>query len=382
MRVLHVHSGNLYGGVETLMVTLARNRNLCPPMEPHFALCFESRLKEELTATEVPVHSLGKVRVSRPPSVMRARSALRELLGRESFDVAVCHSAWSQAIFGPVIRAADLRLVFWLHGAANGRHWLERWARKCRPDFVICNSLFTESTLSNLYPGVPSEVLYCPVELTATNHSEAEREEVRAELQTPADSTVIIQVSRIEPGKGHKLHLEALGLLRDLSGWVCWQAGGGQRPRELKYQEELKALADELGIADRVRFIGERSDVGSLLRAADIYCQPNTSAEGFGIVFIEALAEGLPVVTTAIGGAIEIVDECCGVCVPPDEPKILADSLRLLIEDSILRMELGNAGPARARTLCDPATQIQKLHQLLAATYDHAEEAHKSVSAA
>lgn len=347
------------------MVTLARNRSLCPSMEPHFALCFDGRLRDELMASEVPIHSLGAARVSRPLTVLRARRALSALLERERFDVAICHSSWTQAIFGPVIREDDLRLVFWLHGAANGTHWLERWARRHRPDFVICNSRYTESTPSNLYPGVPSEVLYYPVELVSTNCSEADREEVRAEFNTPAKATVIIQASRMEPWKGHKLHLEALSLLRDVSGWVCWQVGGGQRPGEVKYVEELKALAARLGIADRVRFIGERTDVARLMASADIYCQPNTGAEPFGIAFVEALSAALPVVTTAMGGAKEIVNDSCGILVPPEDSTGLARSLRQLIRSPALRSQLGVSGPARAQHLCDTATQMHRLSELL-----------------
>ena len=66
-----------------------------------------------------------------------------------------------------------------------------------------------------------------------------------------------------------------------------------------------------------MRWLGQRRDVPELLAAADIYCQPNVGAEPFGIVFVEALYTGLPVVTTALGGALEIIDASCGVLVPP-----------------------------------------------------------------
>src|SRR3989442_260169 len=69
MRVLHIYSGNLYGGVETLLLTLARYYHLCPAMEPHFALCFEGRLSEELAAVGARIHLLGNVRVRWPLSV-------------------------------------------------------------------------------------------------------------------------------------------------------------------------------------------------------------------------------------------------------------------------------------------------------------------------
>ena len=99
MRVLHVSSGNLYGGVETLLATLARLRNLCTDMEPHFALAFEGRLSKELHSYKVPVYQLGSVRVSRPWSVWSARKRLRKLLASQQFDVVVCHMPWS--LFDP-----------------------------------------------------------------------------------------------------------------------------------------------------------------------------------------------------------------------------------------------------------------------------------------
>jgi glycosyltransferase involved in cell wall biosynthesis len=366
MRVLYVHSGNLYGGVETLLVTLARCRDLCPGMEPHFALCFEGRLSEELAVANVPVHLLGNVRVSRPLTVWRSRRVLTDLLGCKRFDVVVCHATWSQAIFGPVARSAGLPLVFWLHDGTNGRHWLERWARLTPPDLALSNSRFTAGTLANIYPRVRSELIYCPVASPNGGHSRADRALVLAELNTPEDAAVIIQVGRMEAWKGHALHLEALGLLRDLPGWVCWQVGGAQRPQEGHYLEDLRNTAAQLGIEKRVHFLGQRLDVPRLLAAADIYCQPNLGPEPFGIAFIEALQARLPVVTTGLGGAREIVDDSCGILVPRDDAKALAGCLRKLIQDPNLREQLGATGPARARTLCDPAARLQQLKNVLA----------------
>ena len=127
---------------------------------------------------------------------------------------------------------------------------------------------------------------------------------------------VIIQVSRMEPLKGQRVCLEALAQLRDDPGWTCWQVGGAQRPAEQRYLEELRAICDRLGISGRVKFLGQRSDIRELLARADIFCQPNLQPEAFGLTFIEALAAGLPVVGSAVGGTAEIVDERCGILTP------------------------------------------------------------------
>ena len=153
MRTLQIYSGNLYGGVERTITTIATTPG---HFQREFALCFDGRLRTELRALGVQVHDLGRVRGRRPWTVARARRALRTVLERRAFDVAICHSAWSQAIFGPIVRRAGLPLVFWLHDVATGRHWLERWARLTRPDLVICNSRFTARSVASLYSAIVS----------------------------------------------------------------------------------------------------------------------------------------------------------------------------------------------------------------------------------
>src|SRR5438270_23219 len=225
MRVLHVYSGNLYGGIETALVTLGRLAPLCPDLCQQFALCFEGRLSTELAAAGCRIQMLGRVRASRPLTVHRARVTLRAMLRADKFDVAICHSAWAQALFAPAVRAERIPEVFWMHDALDGRTWIERWARLTAPGLVITNSRFTGDTLPSLYPGSPTELLYYPI-VPPPLRSAGMREEVRREFGVPLDTAVIIQVSRMEAWKGHKCHLAALAELRNLPGWLCWMAGG------------------------------------------------------------------------------------------------------------------------------------------------------------
>jgi glycosyltransferase involved in cell wall biosynthesis len=366
MRVLHLSSGNLYGGVETFLVTLARHGGAGAAMEASYALSAEGRLSEELRAAGAPVHLLGAVRARNPLSIRRARRTLAELLRCERFDAAVCHSAWAQAMFGSTVRAAGVPLVFYLHGDVRGRHWTERWARRIRPDLVVGNSRYTLGTLPNLYPGARAELVAYPVEPADTAALRRERDAVRAELGAAPDDVVIVQSCRLEPWKGHRLHLEALGRLRGVPGWTCWQVGGVQRDSEAAYLRELQAQAGRLGIAGRVRWVGQRRDVPRILAAADVHCQPNLGPEPFGIAYVEALYAGLPVVSTEMGGAAEIVDPGCGILTPPGDAVALAGALGRLVADPGLRASLGAAGPARAAALCDPARQVERLARALA----------------
>lgn len=367
MRVLHLNAGNLYGGVETFLTTLARLRGLCPGMEPHFGCCYEGRFTEELAAAEVPVHFLGGpggVRMSRPSTVRFARQRLRELLEREHFDLVLCHMGWSLVIFSRVAQSAGVKVAVWEHGFQDKKTWLGWLTSRMRPDICIANSNFTAATARTHFPHTPVQVIYYPVALTQATQAERWRSDLRREEKVDDDTTVILQVSRMEPWKGHLLHLNALSRLKTQARWVCWIVGGPQKRDENEYFGQLQQTASRLGISDRVRFMGQRADVPKFLAAADIFCQPNQGAEPFGIVFIEALWAGKPVVTTAIGGAVEIIDESCGILTKPGDADNLAEALDRLLDSTELRVKLGESGPARALQLCDPALRMDEIRKL------------------
>jgi glycosyltransferase involved in cell wall biosynthesis len=172
---------------------------------------------------------------------------------------------------------------------------------------------------------------------------------------------VLLQASRLEPWKGHRVLLDALMKLKALPSWLLWVAGGPQKTGEDELLQELISAGTSGGIADRVRYLGQRNDVPRLMAAADIYCQPNTGPEPFGIALVEALNAGLPVVTSDLGGAREIVTEACGLTGAPGDSARLATMLEQLIVNPAQRLTLGQAGPIRGQQLCDPARQIEAM---------------------
>ena len=212
---------------------------------------------------------------------------------------------------------------------------------------------------------VPVEVVHCPVAPPSNSYSQSDRDSVRSELTTPANSVVVIHTGRMQEWKGQRLLMQAASIIKLNSQWIIWFVGGAQRESEQDYVHSLHSTAKELGIEDRIRFTGQRNDVARLLAASDIHCQPNISPEPFGIAFIEALYAGLPVVTTRLGGAIEIVKDSCGITLPPNDPVALAAALGRLIDDPEERRRLGDSGPARARDLCDPQQQMDQLRNTL-----------------
>ena len=335
-----------------------------PEMQPRFATCFDGRLSAELEATGAGCERLGAVRISRPHTVIRARRRLAELLTTERPNAVIAHAPWSFGLAAPVLRRLAIPAILWVHDRMSGRTWTERWAGLTQPTAIISNSHFTAESIPRVFAHVPPSVVYAPVPSGSPIDSEGRRR-MRASLGAHDDTCVILMASRLERWKGHHELLTALaGVTGD---WRAWIAGASQKSGEAEYLRELQSLCAELGIADRVRFLGERRDVPQLMRAADIHCQPNNAPEPFGLAFVEALYASLPVVTTAIGGATEIVTPDCGVLVPEGDPAALRGALSGLVGDPAQRRTLAAGGPGRAATLCDPARQLARLASVVGA---------------
>lgn len=356
-----------------MLLTLASERDVCPAMEPAFAVCFDQGwLARGLRGTGVLVHPLGAVRVRYPWQILRARARLRRLLAAEHFDVVVSHSSWIHALLGGVVRQCGRPLVFWMHNKASrdGMNFIERRAGRLRPDLAVCNSSFTADTLPILFGGSPpaNEIIHCPVATPSlSTQVSGRRASVREELNTAADDVVIIQVGCMEPCKGHELHLAALRRLLEVPGWTCWMVGGAETSPQKKCLSKMQTLVAQSGLGPHVRFLGQRRDVYALLAAADVFCQPNVDPEAFGIVFVEALYAGVPVVSVGHGGVREIVDESCGRLVPPGDAGALAQTLRTLIENPALRAKLAGAAPGRAAQISSPERILPKIHSAFAA---------------
>ncbi len=365
-KILHLGAGVIYGGVESFLASIARYST---ETDPSFVLCSEGRLQLELLAANRQVEVLPQVRLSRPWLVHRARRALNRFLDQHEFDIAQFHSAWVQILFAPVLRRRNIPFTVWIHGVSSNRNWVERLARRHSPLSVFTASHFLADVTKEWYPGVPRQLIAIPVAKPPLVTNE-QKLLTRQSLNTDSTDIVIMISCRFEPWKGHELLFRALALLKDLPGWTLWVAGGAQEPHELRRLELLHSISSDCGIANRIRFLGQRTDVPTLLQSANIHCQPNPEPEPFGIAFVEALYAGLPVVSTSIGGALEIIDPTCGILVPPGDIQSLADALRKLITAPELRVQLGNAGPRRAIQLCDPRQQIAALESGLIAALE------------
>jgi glycosyltransferase involved in cell wall biosynthesis len=174
--------------------------------------------------------------------------------------------------------------------------------------------------------------------------------QIRQALAFPSDAPIIACVARLSPEKNIGLLLEAVSFMPHTRLLIV-----GDGPCRLA----LEAQATALGVADRVTFTGERHDIPALLRAADRYAQPSRE-EGLGIAVLEAMASGLPVVASDVGGLREVVTPQTGTLLPPTDPRAWANALNALFP------EQGRAGQARVQTLFS----LQAMHENTRRVYD------------
>jgi glycosyltransferase involved in cell wall biosynthesis len=348
-RVIHLHAGNLLGGVEQALLAFERMAALAPSLTSRFACAYQGPFAATLREMGARVEPLGIPRLSRPWSVWNSRRKAKALLATGGFDAAVCHSAWAIAVWGPAVLQTRIPLVLWQHDLWNGRRCIERLASRTRPHLVVTNSHTTAATTPLVYPGIEPRVCHLPVAVIEDHLACEARIRIRRDLGADDRTTAILLAARMDKGKGHHALLAAFAQLATLPA-ALWIAGAAQTPAERRYEQGLRAEANRLGLGERIRWLGWRADLHDVMRAADIYCQPNLYPESFGLVFAEALSVGTPVVTTRAGGAQEIVHADCGRLVEPGDTAGLAAALRELVVDAAVRGALGRSRPGTLRS--------------------------------
>ncbi len=167
---------------------------------------------------------------------------------------------------------------------------------------------------------------------------------IRADLGLPADAPFIFCAARLEQEKDVPTLIDAMKPVAAAFPAVhCFIAGSGQE------RASIEAQIARHGLSPHVHLLGFRDDVLSLIRAADIFVLPS-AVEGFGLVVLEAMALGVPVIAINAGGPCEIVEPgVTGLLTPPKDSHQLASALQQLLTDPPLRQRFGSAGAERFR---------------------------------
>lgn len=329
------------GGTEKLVLDLAKRLHADIPMA---VCCLDQKgaWAQELEAASISVSELRRPQ-GFTPSLGRTIAHLARATGAR---VLHCHH-YSPFVYGCVARvwSPRTRLVFTEHGrlsdappSAKRRAANLLLSRVPSRVFAVSAELrqhivaegFPERRVDVIYNGIDPGVL----------PTLACRQAIRDRLNVAATELVVGSVARLSPVKDLGVLIRSIALLNERRSATLVLIGDGEE------RDALTAIARDTGMSERVRFLGHRDDARTWLSGFDVYVNSSIS-EGISLTILEAMAAGLPVVATRVGGTPEIVNETCGTLVPPREPAAIADALLQLADRPDRRSDLGSAARHR-----------------------------------
>jgi L-malate glycosyltransferase len=359
-RVLYVnHTSTMSGGEYSLMALI----QTAGPRVRAAVACPHGELADAVRESDIPVHLLPPVEGSLKPHVSRTPTALAQIAraGRivrkhvGSLGVDLVHANSVRA--GLVVAAAGNRLpprVVHVRDCLPPGFLSRRTIRMidARSEIIVANSAYTRQCLRSAKASV--RVLHNAVDLDRFPAT-IDRAAARRRVGVTEGGPVLAVVAQITPWKAQDDAIRTTALLRDEFPGVQLLvvgapkfSGPATRYDNRAFEAHLLGMVGDLKLEGAVHFLGDRADVPEILRATDMLLVPSWE-EPFGRTVIEAMAAGVPVAATAVGGPAEILtDGREGFLMPPRDPDAWARRLRVALRSPTCLARMGARGRARA----------------------------------
>lgn len=270
---------------------------------------------------------------------------IRQLLDKEKYDIVHCHTpiaAMCTRLAAGKARKRGTKVMYTAHGfhfckSAPLVNWLVyfpiEWVCSFMTD-VLLTMNNEDYTFAKKHMHA-KKIRYVPgvgIDTDKFSGELSDRTQKRKEIGADENKVLLISVGELSKNKNHEIIIKAL---KNIDNAEYIVAGRGDE------EENLKKLADELKMADRVHFLGYRNDIAELYSVSDINVFPS-HREGLPVALMEAMASGLPVICSKIRGNVDLVVNGKGgyLCNPSDESDF-AERIRLLIENRDLARQMG-----------------------------------------
>lgn len=351
-----------YGGAERLLVSAAAVRDTDRfEYEAAYVLPSKTALVPELEAAGVPVHCLGS---SDSNLDLRWMAALRRLLLDRRFDVVHFHLPYTAALGRLVVRslpkAARPVTVSTEHSLWSSYPWPLRALSALTVPIDAAGIAVSRAAREAMPPRhrAKVEVVVHGVPLSSLDQRQGWRAAARAELGVGDDEVLIGTVANLRPGKGYDVLLPAARYLID-RGLPVRFAAVGVGP----LKDEVARLHRRLDLGDRFRLLGGRADATRILAGFDVFALPS-EWEGLPVAVMEALALGVPVVATAVGGIPGAVTHGTeGLLVPPGREHDFREALAEIVVDARTRARMSAAAATRGRAF-DIAAAVRRSEEI------------------
>lgn len=361
LRLVHVINSLGLGGAERNLVELVKYADRTRFDVQVLCIYSTGPLAEELDALGVSVTSLN---LTVELGVIHWWHMFRFFL-RVRPDIVHAHLPEARWLALPAARLAGVRRRV---AHVQNTHWqwrarlrmLDKWAVRSATSIIACSEAVKRYCReAGGYPIQKVTVIYNGAD--ARRFSRGSGRTVRRRLALPQDACVLICVASLIPQKGHKYLIEAFAMIRKSHQDAILVFVGSGEPA---FTQGLRTLAEEHGVLSSLRFLGNRRDVPDLLSATNVFVLASLW-EGLPLAVVEAGFAGLPAVTTAVGGLVEVIaDGENGYLVPPKEPEAFAAATILLLGSSEDRRRMGKAAVERARQSFDSKVLARTVEDL------------------
>jgi glycosyltransferase involved in cell wall biosynthesis len=375
--ILFIHqSAELYGSDKVLLL-LCSELVKQQKFHPIVVLPESGPLFDLLQASAVEVHigNVGKIsrNIFSPKGILRLIKAVMAGIGDINRivgprDIAIVHSNTLAVLVGAVWSFIKRKKHIWhVHEIILKPRLISRLFPRLVnwfSDGVISNSSLTERWLLSEQPGAKdkSVVVFNGLPAMPPQHDDDIRD-FRRRMGADENTVVLAMVGRINHWKGQSLLLDAMKLLKDKSrlGNIKLVIVGDPFPGKESLRDELQARVENYHLESAVEFISFLDNVWPVWLGSDIAIVPSTEPEPFGMVAIEAMSAGLPVIAAAHGGLLDIVeDNTTGILFTPCDAGALALAIEKLALSAALRNEMGKAGVVRQALLFSLEAQSSK----------------------
>jgi glycosyltransferase involved in cell wall biosynthesis len=298
--------GDRLGGAETMLWSFLRHLDRSR-MDPLVVFLQPGPYVSDVQRLGLRTEVLEAGRLREAVKFGRTVSALARVLKRERCDLVLNWSAKTQLYGAAAATLAGMtqRTVWWQHGLPRDG-WLDRLASALPARAVGCSSQAAARAQGRIWPGRPTLVVYPGIDPPPTR-SPAQVAALRAGLGLPAEAFILGVVGRLQPWKRQDVVVEAIAELRRRGRPVHGLVVGGDAYRlSPEYADSLPRLAAKLGVAGHITFTGQVDEAGPYMELMNVVVNPSRF-EPFGIVLVEAMSLGKPVVAFASAGPLEIV---------------------------------------------------------------------------
>jgi glycosyltransferase involved in cell wall biosynthesis len=372
------HSNDLYGADNILLETvkgLDRSRYTPFVLLPEDCYC-EGGLAAELEKSGIRYRFLPLAIVRRryfkpwrlPGYLLGFGGAVRSIRGviREE-KVAVVHSNTLAVVAGAVAaRLSGTGHLWHVHEMLVSPRPVRKLLHFLAPRLsasVICISEAVRQHVLEDQPAFAAKLVVIPNGLSLEKfESSTSGEGLRIEFGVPPNAPFVGMIGRINHWKGQALFVEAAKLVLDEFPEARFLVVGSVFGNEHHYLDELISDVERSGLKARFLISGFRKDVAEVLAALDVYVHPSLLPEPFGLVVLEAMAAGKPVVVTAHGGPLEMIEDgISGYLVRPGNASELAGKINACLRDPVDRQRMGKCARKRAFDLFHVRRYLKRL---------------------